>query len=115
KSYGANERWGPTLPSSGRHKGRRSCQTLGSLSRGSAVSQGRKILYFLGAGASRAAGAYVPAQGGGRIPIPTQGEFWNVFLRLCQSATARAEIESFLFRYFLGYRRVPTRISAGDR
>jgi len=79
------------------------------------VSQGRKILYFLGAGASRAAGAYVPAQGGGRIPIPTQGEFWNVFLRLCQSATARAEIESFLFRYFLGYRRVPTRSSAGDR
>ena len=79
------------------------------------MSQGRKILYFVGAGAPRAAGAYVSAQGGGRIPIPTQAEFWSVFLRLCRSKTARANIERFLFRYFLGYRRVPARTKANDR
>jgi hypothetical protein len=79
------------------------------------MSQGRKILYFIGAGATRAAGAYVPAQGGGRIPIPTQSEFWEVFLRLCPNRTARAEIERFLFRYFLGYRRVPSRTVPSNR
>ncbi len=79
------------------------------------MSQGRKILYFVGAGGARAVGAYVPAQGGGRIPIPTQAEFWSVFLRLCRSQKARADIESFLFRYFLGYRRIPARTKAGDR
>lgn len=78
------------------------------------MPQGRKVLYVIGAGASRALGAYVPAQGGSRLSIPTQAEFWEVVLRLAGSLSRR-EIESFLFRYFLGYSRVPGRASAADR
>lgn len=79
------------------------------------MATGRKILYIIGAGAPRAVGAYVPMQGGGRIPIPTQVEFWDAFLRLAGASEARKEIESFLFRYFLGYSRVPARATSADR
>ncbi len=73
------------------------------------MGKGRKVLYFVGAGASRAVGAFGAVQGGGRIPIPTQAEFWSVFLRFVRDRRARIQIESFLFRYFLGYRRTPYR------
>jgi hypothetical protein len=79
------------------------------------MAQGRKILYIIGAGASRAVGAYVSMQGGGRLPIPTQSEFWDAFLRLAGASAERKDIESFLFRYFLGYSRVPARASAAHR
>jgi hypothetical protein len=79
------------------------------------MAKGRKILYIIGAGAPRAAGASVSVQGGRRIPIPTQAEFWDAFLRLAGASEARREIESFLFRYFLGYTRVPARTSSADR
>ena len=73
------------------------------------MAQGRKVLYFIGAGTPRGAGAAARVQAGGQVPIPTQDEFWDVFLRFCRSTKARRQIESFLFRYFLGYRRVPAR------
>jgi hypothetical protein len=38
-----------------------------------------------------------------------------VFLRLVRHSKARADIESFLFRYFLGYRRPPYRIHVKER
>lgn len=76
---------------------------------------GRKILYFLGAGASVAAGAYATVQAGGRLPIPTQATFWDTFLRFCEGRNNRRTIESFLFRYFLGYNRVPSRTSPAER
>jgi hypothetical protein len=79
------------------------------------VSSGRKVLYFVGAGVPKAAGAFVAVEGGGEIPIPTQAEFWPVFLRLCRSNLARTQIESFLFRYFVGYRRPPYRIKPPER
>ena len=79
------------------------------------MAQGRKILYFIGAGAPRAAGAFVRQQGGGRLSIPTQAEFWDAFLRLAGASEARRDIESFLFRYFLGYARVPARASPAKR
>ena len=79
------------------------------------MALGRKILYLVGAGAPRAIGAYVPTQGGGRLAIPTQAEFWKVFLRIAGTTKASKQIESFLFRYFLGYSRVPARTSATDR
>ncbi len=79
------------------------------------MAHGRKILYLIGAGASRAIGAHVSIQGGGRIGIPVQSEFWNVFLRLAGNTKARRRVESFLFRYFLGYHRAPARSSAEDR
>jgi hypothetical protein len=78
------------------------------------MATGRKILYFLGAGAPLAAGATTPVQGGGFLQIPTQATFWSTFLRFC-GGTRRARIESFLFRYFLGYARTPARSSAADR
>jgi len=76
---------------------------------------GRKVLFFLGAGASRGAGSTAPAQGGARVPSPTQSEFWDVFLRFCPTGSNRRLIQSFLFRYFLGYIRVPARLSSVDR
>jgi hypothetical protein len=54
-------------------------------------------------------------QGGGRLPIPTQAEFWDAFLRLAGASEARRDIESFLFRYFLGYARVPARTPPAKR
>ena len=79
------------------------------------MAKGRKILFFLGAGASHAAGAYAQVEGGGRIPIPTQATFWDTFLRFCHKPGNRKKIESFLFRYFKGYDRVPSRTKAHAR
>jgi hypothetical protein len=80
------------------------------------MAEGRKILFFLGAGASYAAGAYTPAPGHGKIQIPTQANFWETFLRLCSNRERRRDnIQSFLFRYFRGYARVPARLSAAER
>jgi hypothetical protein len=79
------------------------------------AQQGRKICFFLGAGASVGAGAFAKVQHGGRIFIPTQATFWDTFLRFCQNPANRKAIESFLFRYFLGYERVPARATALKR
>lgn len=79
------------------------------------MATGRKIIYFLGAGASVGAGAYSVVQAGGRIEIPTQATFWETFLRFCSSLARRRTIESFLFRYFLGYNRVPARTHPSKR
>src|SRR5690606_31175459 len=48
-------------------------------------------------------------------PIPTQATFWDTFLRFSSGHKNKSDIESFLFRYFLGYTRVPTRIPAAKR
>jgi len=42
---------------------------------------GRKIVYILGAGASRGAGAVAGVQAGGTVPIPLQSDFWDVLDR----------------------------------
>lgn len=76
---------------------------------------GRKIVFFLGAGASFGAGATAPVQGGGHVAIPTQATFWDTFLRFSTSVKNRREIESFLFRYFLGYSRIPARTKPAHR
>lgn len=75
----------------------------------------RRIVYVLGAGASYGAGAYAANRGGGRIPIPTQATFWDTFLRFCRSHENRRLIERFLYRYFLDYHRVPSRLTATAR
>lgn len=75
----------------------------------------KKIVYFLGAGASYGAGATAIVQAGGKIPIPTQATFWNTFLRFCSSRRNRIDIESFLFRYFLGYGKTPARLTPIER
>ena len=54
-------------------------------------------------------------QAGGHLRIPTQATFWATFLRFCSSARRRRDIESFLFRYFLGYGKVPARLSTNAR
>lgn len=77
--------------------------------------QQRRIVYFLGAGASLGAGATATIQGGGVTPIPTQETFWETFLRFCQSKNNRKDIESFLFRYFLGYSKAPGKLKASKR
>lgn len=77
--------------------------------------QQRRIVFFLGAGASFGAGARAQVQGGGAVPIPTQQTFWETFLRFCARENNRKLIEAFLFRYFLGYDRVPARSSASAR
>jgi hypothetical protein len=79
------------------------------------AKQQRKIVLFLGAGASFGAGAYASVQHGGKLPIPMQSTFWDTFLRFCRSNQNRARIESFLFRYFKGYARVPARVASGKR
>jgi hypothetical protein len=76
---------------------------------------GRKHLFFLGAGASVAAGAFAQVQGAGRIVIPTQATFWATLLRFCASSANRKLIESFLFRYFLGYGRTPGKLKSAKR
>jgi hypothetical protein len=75
----------------------------------------RRIVYILGAGASFGAGAYTTKQGGGRISIPTQSTFWDTFLRFCQNNQHRKTIEEFLYRYFLDYKKVPSRASEATR
>ena len=79
------------------------------------MAEKKKFVYFLGAGASLGAGAYATVQAGGRVAIPTQATFWATFLRFCRGIQNRTEIESFLFRYFLGYGRMPTRLTATQR
>jgi SIR2-like protein len=79
------------------------------------MTQQRKIVFFLGAGASLGAGAYAVVQRGGHVPIPTQENFWEIFLKFCGSQKNRRDIESFLFRYFLGYARVPAKRSETQR
>lgn len=69
------------------------------------------IVFFLGAGASLGAGAVASIRGGGKIAIPTQSTFWETFLRFCSSKKNKKTIESFLFRYFLGYKKVPSRLN----
>jgi hypothetical protein len=80
-----------------------------------AGTQQRRIVYFLGAGASYGAGAYTTVQHGGRVRIPMQATFWEIFLRLCKTKEHRREIESFLFRYFLGYAKAPGRSDSAAR
>jgi hypothetical protein len=77
--------------------------------------QQRRIVFFFGAGASQGAGAFTPIEGGGKLQIPTQETFWNVFLRFCRKKKNRKTIEQFLFQYFLGYARVPSRANARQR
>ena len=79
------------------------------------MAQGRKVLYFLGAGASYGAGATAHVQGSGRIGIPTQNNFCETFLRFSNSRSRRKRIESFLFRYFMGYGKVPSRMKPAER
>ena len=79
------------------------------------MAKKRKFIYFLGAGASNGAGAVAIVEAGGHVAIPTQATFWSTFLRFCGSASRKRAIESFLFRYFLGYRKVPSRLSAKAR
>ncbi len=79
------------------------------------MSKGRKIVWFMGAGAPLGAGAYTSVQAGGRIKIPTQADFWPTLLRFCQSRKDRKTIESFLFRYFTHYSKVPARSEASAR
>jgi hypothetical protein len=79
------------------------------------AKQQRKIVFFLGAGASYGAGASASVQHGGRLPIPMQSTFWKTFLRFCHSTNNRRRIERFLFRYFKGYARVPARIEPRKR
>jgi hypothetical protein len=72
-------------------------------------------VFFLGAGASYGAGAFTTIQHGGKINIPTQESFWETLLRLSRSTDHRREIESFLFRYFLGYGKAPGRSNNAAR
>ncbi len=44
-----------------------------------------------------------------------QSTFWDTFLRFCHSNQNRKKIESFLFRYFKGYARVPARVESSKR
>lgn len=80
-----------------------------------AEKQTRRMVFFLGAGASLGAGSYVSVQGGGEIPIPTQDTFWETFFRFCGSQRNRSDIEGFLFRYFLNYSRTPSRSKPSAR
>ena len=77
--------------------------------------QKRRIVYFLGAGASYGAGATARVEGGGKIPIPTQGTFWDTFIRFSRGIKNRHIIENFLFQYFLDYARAPSRLSSAKR
>lgn len=49
------------------------------------------------------------------MSIPTQTSFWETFLRFSKSSDNRKAIQSFLFRYFLGYKKVPGKLSAKER
>jgi len=79
------------------------------------MAESRKVVYFLGAGASLGAGATAHVQGGGELSIPTQATFWDTFLRFCRSSARRKRVESFLFRYFMGYGKVPSRSGPAER
>ncbi len=77
--------------------------------------QQRKLVFFLGAGASFAAGATATVQRGAKVAIPTQANFWRTFLRFCAHRDNEDKIVSFLFRYFLGYARAPSRYDRAER
>jgi hypothetical protein len=77
--------------------------------------QQRRIVFFLGAGASYGAGAFTTVQHGGKVRVPTQETFWETLLRLSKSRDNRSDIESFLFRYFLGYGKAPGRSTSATR
>lgn len=79
------------------------------------MAEQRKIVFFLGAGASLGAGAKAKVQGAGSLPIPTQSDFWETFVRFTKSQKNKKIIESFLFKYFLGYSKVPSKLSAEAR
>lgn len=78
-------------------------------------NQQRKLVFFLGAGASFAAGAVAGVQHGGHVAIPTQVNFWPTFLRFCRRRANEDQISAFLFRYFLGYARSPARLTRTQR
>jgi SIR2-like domain len=79
------------------------------------MGTGRKVVYVLGAGASFGAGAYATVQHGGTVSIPTQFTFWRTFLKLCKSADRRKVIQSFLFKYFTEYNKVPSVLNDTER
>lgn len=79
------------------------------------TKQQRRIVFFLGAGAPYGAGAFTTVQHGGRIKSPTQETFWETLLRLGKSGNNRRDIETFLFRYFLGYQKAPGRSNSAAR
>lgn len=79
------------------------------------MGTGRKIVYVLGAGASYGAGASATVQRGGNVRIPTQADFWRTFLRFCSSNERKKRIQSFLFRYFTSFSRVPARLNDQQR
>lgn len=79
------------------------------------MAKKKKVVYFLGAGASLGAGATATVEAGHKISIPTQTTFWSTFLRFCKSEKNRAQIESFLFRYFLGYGKAPNRKTSAEK
>lgn len=74
----------------------------------------RKIVWVLGAGASRGAGAVTSVQHGGKIAIPMQSDFWDTTLRFANS-NDRKLIETFLFKYFKGYRKTPPKVKPSER
>lgn len=78
------------------------------------MTKKRSFVYFLGAGASYGIGAEAMVQGG-TVMIPPQPNYWSTFLRFCRSPKSRATIQSFLYRYFLGYTRGLSRASASAR
>ncbi|WP_200885585.1 hypothetical protein [Burkholderia pseudomallei] len=71
------------------------------------MAQKKKVVYFLGAGASFGAGAKATVQAGHQLPIPTQATFWPTFLRFCKSQKNCARIESFYFATFSGMAKRP--------
>jgi hypothetical protein len=74
----------------------------------------RKVVWIFGAGASLGAGAYAKIQRGGKIYIPTQVDFWDTLLRYA-SAKDRDIIEAFLYRYFKGYHKTPSKLNHNRR
>jgi hypothetical protein len=74
----------------------------------------RKIVWVLGAGASRGAGAVTSVQHGGTIPIPMQSDFWDTTLRFADNDD-RKLIEAFLFKYFKGYRKTSPKVKPSER
>ena len=67
--------------------------------------QQRRIVFFLGAGASYGAGAFTTVQHGGKIRVPTQATFWETLLRLSRSRGNRSDIELFFVLLFFGLRK----------
>lgn len=79
-----------------------------------ATNNKRKIVWVLGAGASRGVGAVTSVQHGGKIRIPMQIDFWDTLLRFA-TARNRKIIEAFLFKYFKGYKKTPPKVHPSER